>query len=86
STTYYYAVAAVNANGTSTKSTTISATTSGNTLKAYITQCRGCDRCRNSCSKGAIKASGSVYVIDPALCDGCGDCVPSCPYGYIVLR
>jgi fibronectin type 3 domain-containing protein/NAD-dependent dihydropyrimidine dehydrogenase PreA subunit len=86
STTYYYAVAAVNASGTSARSTTVSATTSASTLKAYITQCRGCDRCRNACSKGALKASGNVYVIDPALCDGCGDCVPSCPYGYIVLR
>lgn len=47
--------------------------------------CMHCDEptCVSACPTGATyknAADGSV-VIDPKLCIGCGNCIPSCPYG-----
>ncbi len=47
--------------------------------------CMHCDEptCLSACPTGATyknAADGSV-VIDPRLCIGCGNCIPSCPYG-----
>ncbi len=82
--THYYKVSASNNNGESDLSNYVSETTPGK-LVAYIRSCRECGRCDNYCDVGAIKYQGGTYVVDTDLCDGCGDCVPSCPYGYIEM-
>lgn len=43
--------------------------------------------CMTACQKGAIKRRDDGLVwIDPALCDGCGDCQKACPYDVIYLN
>ncbi|MFL5362462.1 MAG: 4Fe-4S dicluster domain-containing protein, partial [Myxococcales bacterium] len=48
--------------------------------------CKHCARagCLESCPTGALVRTefGSVYV-QPDVCNGCGYCVPSCPFGVI---
>jgi len=90
STTYYYSVAAVNASGTSAKSTVVSAaTTAASVAKSYITLSKcpksACNRCR-PCPHGAISTS---FVVDPNLCVGqaaCGQCIKKCPHGAISYK
>jgi Fe-S-cluster-containing dehydrogenase component len=43
--------------------------------------------CIPACSQGAIKRRDDGLVwIDPALCNGCGDCQKACPYDVIYLN
>lgn len=48
--------------------------------------------CVASCPPGAISVAAlgdagrlRLRVIDADLCDGCGDCIPACPYGTATL-
>jgi Fe-S-cluster-containing hydrogenase component 2 len=40
--------------------------------------------CLEACPEEAIsKNAAGVVLVDAAKCDGCGACVPACPYGMI---
>lgn len=40
--------------------------------------------CIKACPEQAIfRNERGVVVLNPAVCDGCGDCVEACPYGMI---
>jgi anaerobic sulfite reductase subunit C len=45
--------------------------------------CTFCLACQAACPTKAISTSGDgkALIIDPALCIGCGDCIPACPTG-----
>lgn len=47
---------------------------------------RGCARCIDVCSAGAIKSAGQVVKVDPFLCQGCGACTLACPTGALSFR
>lgn len=51
--------------------------------------CKHCENagCLNACPTGAIIRNefGAVYV-QPDICNGCGYCVPSCPFGVVALQ
>jgi formate dehydrogenase iron-sulfur subunit len=51
--------------------------------------CKHCTNagCFESCPTGAIVRNefGDVYV-QPDVCNGCGYCVPSCPFGVIAVQ
>jgi ferredoxin len=38
-----------------------------------------CDACLPECPEGAITADDPKYIIDPDICDECGDCAEVCP-------
>ncbi len=42
-----------------------------------------CDLCQRACHARAITLTLDEVTIDPALCTGCGACVPACPAGAI---
>jgi formate dehydrogenase iron-sulfur subunit len=48
--------------------------------------CKHCERagCLEACPTGAITRTefGSVYI-QPDVCNGCGYCVPACPFGVV---
>jgi formate dehydrogenase iron-sulfur subunit len=48
--------------------------------------CKHCERagCLEACPTGAIARTefGSVYI-QPDICNGCGYCVPACPFGVV---
>ena len=49
-----------------------------------------CGNCRDACATHAVRflplgAGTSKPVIDPARCDGCGECVSACPAGAIAI-
>jgi fibronectin type 3 domain-containing protein len=88
-TTYYYKVSAVQQAVESVQSTVVSAKTSAASTKiAVITasKCVGCNKCVPRCKTGAIKRSGTKYIIDAALCDGDGACISACRHGAITLQ
>ena len=41
----------------------------------------GCHACLDVCATQAIQSTGDKIVIDPYLCQGCGDCSSVCPSG-----
>ena len=51
--------------------------------------CKHCTNagCLQACPTGAIIRNefGSVYV-QPDICNGCGYCVPACPFGVVALQ
>ena len=51
--------------------------------------CKHCERagCLEACPTGAIMRTehGSVYI-QPDVCNGCGYCVPACPFGVVARR
>jgi len=51
--------------------------------------CKHCTHagCMEACPTGAIVRNefGSVYV-QPDVCNGCGYCVPSCPFGVVAIE
>jgi formate dehydrogenase iron-sulfur subunit len=51
--------------------------------------CKHCTNagCLQACPTGAIIRNefGAVYV-QPDICNGCGYCVPSCPFGVVALQ
>jgi len=51
--------------------------------------CKHCQRagCMDACPTGAIVRTefGQVFV-QPDICNGCGYCVPACPFGVIALE
>lgn len=43
--------------------------------------------CAKVCRMGAFKRrDDGLLLIDPSVCDGCGDCVPACPVGVIYFN
>src|SRR5881394_3091715 len=51
--------------------------------------CKHCERagCLEACPTGAIVRTehGSIYI-QPDVCNGCGYCVPACPFGVVARR
>ena len=51
--------------------------------------CKHCERpgCLEACPTGAIVRTevGSIYI-QPDVCNGCGYCVPACPFGVVAKR
>ncbi|NVB82593.1 MAG: 4Fe-4S dicluster domain-containing protein [Kofleriaceae bacterium] len=51
--------------------------------------CKHCERagCLEACPTGAIMRTehGSVYI-QPDVCNGCGYCIPACPFGVVARR
>ena len=51
--------------------------------------CKHCTRpgCLEACQTGAILRTehGSIYI-QPDVCNGCGYCVPACPFGVVERR
>jgi Fe-S-cluster-containing dehydrogenase component len=52
-----------------------------------------CQHCDNAPCMTACKTEGAIYkredglvIIDPAKCNGCGDCVDACPYDTIFFN
>ncbi|MBM3200619.1 hypothetical protein FJZ53_06795 [Candidatus Woesearchaeota archaeon] len=54
-------------------------------IKDIVLFCTQCGACAKKCIKKAIEKKGDIYVITKK-CDGCGDCLPSCPFKLIFLH
>lgn len=42
-------------------------------------ECIMCDVCVGECPENAIQAGDPLYLINPELCNECGDCAEVCP-------
>lgn len=42
-----------------------------------------CSRCLDVCAAEAIRSGGTVIVVNPHLCQGCGSCALACPTGAL---
>lgn len=51
-----------------------------------LKECAACYACEDECEAGAIHPheNGLTFVIDPAACTDCGDCLVACPTGAII--
>lgn len=46
----------------------------------------GCTQCIEHCPTHAIQSINDQIIVDPYLCQGCGDCTITCPSGAMVYR
>ena len=53
--------------------------------KACLNACLGYGDCCHTCPARAIHVEQGLARVDPARCDGCGECLGSCPLDLIVL-
>jgi ferredoxin len=42
-------------------------------------ECIMCDLCVAECPENAISAGDPIYVINPDICNDCGECADVCP-------
>lgn len=52
-----------------------------------LEECLGCGACEIPCEPGAITQGTDfqiAYVVDPLLCNDCGECIPVCPVEALV--
>ena len=55
-------------------------------MKCRVTEdCIACGSCTVECTAGAI-IEGDLYSVDPAKCNGCGDCVRICPMDACIIE
>ncbi len=58
-------------------------------LYGGMTECRhsclGLGSCVSFCKNHAISIKSGVAVVEPSLCDGCGECIDVCPRAVIEL-
>lgn len=50
------------------------------------TKCIGCNRCYNSCPKGAISKGAQWWQVDNEKCDSCGICTEACCSEAMLLK
>ena len=53
-------------------------------VKYFVSSCRGCSRCINSCPSDALHMVNGDAFIDQDKCTQCGICVGHCPWNLIV--
>ncbi|MDP8210129.1 MAG: fibronectin type III domain-containing protein [Candidatus Stygibacter australis] len=81
-TVYYFAVRAVDEAGNMGD---ISNSPGGKIVYQIVSSvCNDCSNCIYDCDLNAISDAGPYKVINPDLCEACGDCLP-CPRGAIRL-
>ncbi|MCF7912506.1 MAG: fibronectin type III domain-containing protein [Candidatus Cloacimonetes bacterium] len=81
-TVYYFAVRAVDEAGNMGE---ISNSPGGKIVYQIVSSvCNDCSNCIYDCDQNAISDAGPYKVINPDLCEACGDCLP-CPRGAIRL-
>jgi Pyruvate/2-oxoacid:ferredoxin oxidoreductase delta subunit len=44
-------------------------------------ECIACGACEAECGENAISEKNGAYVVNIALCRGCGTCADVCPVG-----
>ena len=57
-------------------------------LSYNVVLCRQCENAYGAkvCTSKAIgPAPGGIWLVDPEVCTGCGECVEACPYGAMFL-
>ena len=57
-----------------------------NVRKVCTLGCIACSRCVKTCKKEAIQVENYLAKVDYEKCNGCGDCVETCPMGIIFMN